>query len=220
MDEVKVTLIEIRDKYGEICLGDSANKRTSKERKPKGHVKIVEKTSSGDKLVYESDNLVLYLGREFAASRLFNVDDTNISPTKDEFICWFGLGSGGVTPGDPLDPMAPVNDDPDLAQEVPISTTDSSYADYHDGAYYKHPIDSVTFLQDDANEFRWLVAQVVTTIGPADANGQLLSEAGLFSAESHAGGYTGPFHIYARVTFPTIVKDSTRQLVFVWYFYF
>ena len=65
----------------------------------------------------------------------------------------------------------------------------------------------------------WLVLKITTTAGIDDANDERLSEAGLFTAESNAGGYSGTFTLFARVTFPTIIKDSTRRLIFVWYLY-
>ena len=63
-----------------------------------------------------------------------------------------------------------------------------------------------------------------TTIGIDDANDERLSEAGLFTSESNAGGWGGvgdskTFTLFARVTFPTIIKDATRRLIFVWYLY-
>jgi len=220
MEKVKTIHIRVDDRYGEFCFGDGTDKIDTKSRRPMGRVEIYEETDGERKKIYESNNLVVYLGREFAAVRLFEVDNANIDPVKEEFICWFGLGDGGVTPGDPLDPLLPTNFDTDMANEVPISATDSSYGDFHDGYYWKHPIDNVEYYQDDANSNMWLVAQVTTIISTADANGELLSEAGLFSAASNTGSYAGPFHLFARITFPTIVKDSTRQLVFVWYIYF
>jgi hypothetical protein len=107
-----------------------------------------------------------------------------------------------------------------------INTTDASCADYHvsgvgypDTGYYKKYFDSVEFEQDNLNDDKWLVIKITFTVGVDDANGSLLSEAGLFSAESDSGGYPGPFSIFARVTFPTIIKAEDRQLIFRWYLF-
>jgi hypothetical protein len=61
---------------------------------------------------------------------------------------------------------------------------------------------------------------VLTTLSATDANGFNLNEAGLFTSTSTVGGFGGPFNLYARVTFPTIMKTSARQLLFIWYVYF
>jgi len=220
MSKIETIHVEVKDEYGEHCFGDGVQEKDTILRKPKGRVDIFEEKDGERKKIYSSDNLVVYLGREYVAVRVFNVDNPSIVPVKEDFIGWLGLGDGGVTPGDPLDPILPTNYDTDMASEVPISATDTSYGDFRGGFYYKHPIDTVVFYQDDANDDQWLIGQVTTTIGTADANGELLSEAGLYVAPSKSGGESGPFSLFARVTFPTIVKDSTRQLVIVWYIYF
>ena len=73
--------------------------------------------------------------------------------------------------------------------------------------------------RDTFNDDKWLVIKITTTIALDDANGEQFSEAGLFSAESRAAGYSGQFSLFARVTFPSIIKTSDRRLVLVWYIY-
>jgi len=113
-----------------------------------------------------------------------------------------------------------------LANRIMINATDASSADYHvissgyaDKGYYKHPFDNIIFERDLLNDSKWLVVKVTTTIGTDDANGFQLSEAGLFSSESRVGGYSGQFSLFARVTFPSMVKTTDRRLIFVWYLY-
>ena len=104
-----------------------------------------------------------------------------------------------------------------------INSEDASYGDYRttpDFGYYKSPIDSFTFDQDPDNDNSWLIVRVAITLTVDDANGFNLNEAGLYTAKSAAGAYEGPFNLYARITFPTIVKSATRQLLFIWYVYF
>ena len=96
---------------------------------------------------------------------------------------------------------------------------------------YKHPFDSVSFEQDNLNDNKWMVIKITTIIGVDDANGsgsQALNEAGLYTAVSDVGGWGGrlkpddpehQFALFARVTFPTLLKDSTRRLQFVWYLF-
>lgn len=215
--------IEAHDKWE---LGDKINNDLKnehlKERGMRGWVEIYE-VKDGNKELISKNNLVVYQGRAWAATRIFNTENAEVVTDKDEFICWFGLGSGGTPEGDPFTPNSPTNLDTDLSTPVGISQTDATCADFYDGWYHKHPFDSVAFEQDPDNSLKYLIVKVTTTIGVEDANGstgtQLINEAGLFSSLSAAGGYSGDFHLFARVTFPTIAKDNSRQLLFIWYIY-
>lgn len=218
----KDLLISVSDFYGN-CLADRVSGKRDEIERPKGFVEIYEINEDDDKKLIGKHNLVVYLGREWLISRAFNYQNANITPTYDEYISWFGLGDGGCPIGDPLTPVSPANDDSDLDNSIMIDTTSVTYADYRltpTEGYYKHPFDSLIFEQDSDNYNRWLIMKVTTTVGAGDANEYNLSEAGLFTSESNVGGYSGNFNLYARVTFPTIVKNSARQLVFVWYVYF
>lgn len=236
MTKVKETTIEARDYYGDKCLADQVNANNSHSRRPQGQVHVYEQTDDGRKKLIHKSNLVVYIGREMLAQRLVNVDNPNLTtPTKDEFVSWFGLGEGGVRPADPLDPVPPVNTDEYLSSPVPVSDSSGSvYADYHTagdpfaggGTYpatgsYVKGFDSggVEFEQDVLNDSKYLLIKLTTTIGVNDANGYQLSEAGLFSAESSSGGYSGNFTLFAKVTFPSLIKTIERRLIFVWYLY-
>jgi hypothetical protein len=156
-----------------------------------------------------------------------NKRNSHVDPQEEEFICWFGLGDGGVVPGDPFNPTPPVITDEALASQIMITATDSSAADYHtvtlpffpEEGYYKIPFDSVAFEIDPENDDAYLIIKITITVGAEYANGKQLSEAGLFTAASDLGGYSGNFNIFSRVTFPSIVKTSDRRLIFNWYLY-
>ena len=226
----KVETIEINatDEYADV-VSDAINKKFKGDRvQPKGYVDIFEADEDGNKHLVGRHNLVLYQGREWLAQRIVNQNNINgDSPlSKDFWINWFGLGDGGVIPGDPFNPSPPVIDDSELSSRVMINATDSSAADYHvispgypEEGYYKIPFDTVSFEQDASNDDAWLVVKITVTVGIDDANGKQLSEAGLFTASSDAGGHTGPFYIFSRVTFPSIVKTSDRRIIFNWYLY-
>jgi len=223
MTEEKDMVIQIKDKYGD-CLSDKsmgAGLKRNCER-PKGFVEIYEVDKNGKRLIAKP-NLVVFQGREGLLSSAFKTRNEHIAPLEDEFICWFGVGDGGCPVGDYINPTAPTVEDLDLVNSVMISASDATCADWRITpavGYYKHPFDSVSFEQDPDNYNYWLIGRVTTTISNEDANGYNLNEAGLFSAASNAGSYTGNFSLYARVTFPTIVKTDSRQLLFVWYVYF
>ena len=224
--KIKTTEIEIRDFYGDNCLGDSTKNDGGVRGKPEGYVEIYEEDDKGIKQLVGKNNLVLYEGREQLAQRMVNFNNPLVSSTKDEFVTWFGLGVGGVLPADPFDPIPPILTDTDLYSLAMINATDSSSADYNvvdathpEEGYYKKPFDSVEFETDALNDDKYLVIKVTTAIGIADANSYQLSEAGLYTAESSAGGYGGPFHLFSRVTFPSIIKTEDRRLIFRWFLY-
>ena len=220
-------LIEAHDKYGDSCFKDSVNGKQSSERKPQGYVEIYEVDKDGEKKLVGKSNLVVLCGRETIITRALDVTNSSLpsGATKDEFICWLGVGSGGVPSGDPLGPIAPTNNDQNLYFEIPLNSADATCGDYRIGPggifyYYKRPFDSVTYEMDYDNSDAWLVTRIISTITIFDANGYNISEAGLFTAASRSAGYSGHFTLYSRVTFPTIVKTASRQLVFLWYLYF
>jgi hypothetical protein len=233
MEKVKETEIRITEMYGDKCFVDKFQEGGSGKRRPEGMVEIWEEDEDGNKRLVRKSNLVVYLGRETLAQILVNqnnvdeLDVPRLPSTKDHFISWFGLGDGGVLPADPFDPVPPANENTDLQSRVMVNATDASSADYHlssESGYpktgnYKLPFSSIIFERDDLNDNRWLVLKFTTTVGIADANDERLSEAGLFTAESRAGGWDGTFTLFARVTFPTIIKDASRRLIFVWYLY-
>jgi hypothetical protein len=225
----KDVLVVIEDK---ISFGDSLNsRRTEKESPIKGHVQIYEILPNKEKkLIFENNNLVVYLGREWVASRILNLTNVNLvapnNPTPDEFICWFGLGSGGTYAGDPFDPVPPSSTNVQLNSEVPFSDVDdhSELGDFRGGYYYKHILYDTTsaadiYQMDENNDNKYLIAKVQLEVGEDVANDTLVSEACLFTAASGLAGYNGPFHLFARVTFPSIYKSADRILFFVWYLY-
>ncbi len=234
--EKQIETIEVvaKDFYGDSCLNDAvgASVRT-KQGSPQGYVEIYEVDDSNNKKLIGKHNLVLYIGREWLAQRIVNLDNATVTSTPSEFISWFGLGDGGVILGDPLDPSPPALTDTGLSSQIMITATDSSAGDYHVAGdstatpgftypktgFYKIPFDSVEFEQDALNDDKWLVLRISTTVGAAYANGEQLSEAGLFTATSAAGGYAGNLTIFSRVTFPSIVKTSDRRLIFTWFLY-
>lgn len=232
-ENVKTTEIRITEEYGDNCFKDSVQNGTGNfERRPKGRVEVYEVKEDGKKRLVRKNNLVVYLGRETLAQMLVrqtNVDEFNnprLPSNKNHFLSWFGLGDGGVLPADPFDPVPPANENTDLQSRVMVNPSDSSAADYHvessgypKEGYYKVPFDTVVFERDSLNDNKWLVLKITTTIGIDDANNERLSEAGLFTSPSANGGSSGPFALFARVTFPTLIKDETRRLVFVWFLY-
>ena len=169
-NKVKDTEIMVVESYGDNCLNDQINKKSSSTRRPKGEVYIYELEESGRKELVHKSNLVVYLGREMLAQRLVNVNNPSVTPTKDEWVQWFGVGDGGVRPADPLDPVPPVIDDDYIYSPVMLTTTASAtYADFNTAGdpsqaggtypstgYYKKAFDEVEFEGDDLmNQDSW-----------------------------------------------------------------
>lgn len=217
---MSTTEVVVKDKYGDKCLKDSMCP-VSGCRKPEGYVEIYEvDKKTGKRKLVGKQNLVVYIGREYVASRIVNQENDNITPDEDEFLGWFGVGTGGAPLGDPLNPNAPISTDTSLSTEVSIHDTDTDCGDFRSGAYYKHPFDSIEFEQDTDNNSQWLIVKITMTLGDDDANGNNLNEAAIYTADSNAGEHTGPFNMFSLITYPTLVKDATRQIIFIWYLYF
>jgi len=216
------TIINIKDDVRSF-IDDSVNsKKRDSQIRPKGFVEIFD-IKDGKKEIIGKPNLVVYPGREWLISRAFNQANSGITALNTDYISWFGVGDGGAPVGDPLIPTSPTNIDTNLSNSIMINVTDSACGDYRTSpatGYYKHPFDEIAFEQDGDNDNYWLIAKIAVTLSSVDANGYNLNEAGLFISASNAGGYSGNFSLYARVTFPSIVKTTTRQLLFQWYVYF
>lgn len=225
MEDKKDFTIKIEDHYSDCLQDGMSNKnRPSVDKRPKGFVEIYE-IENGEKKLVGKPNLVVYQGREWLIARAFNYTNPNMPDlSPNEFLCWFGVGNGGTPVGDPMDPTSPTNLDIELSNPVMINASDPLDGDYrvapYDEGFYKHPFDQLVFEQDVNNYNHYLIIEVTTTLGADDANGYNINEAGLYTAEDGGGGSTGPFHLYARVTFPSITKTSARQLMFVWYVFF
>ena len=234
--DIKTTVVEINDQYGNLCLGDSIKGECSiGERRPQGIVEIYDVDKDGKKQLIRKSNLVVYRGRESLAQFLVNQANTLLPVNQQALshhLYWFGLGDGGALPADPFVPVPPANENDDLESRVMILASSSLAADYHTAGgvcpgpscypktgYYKIPFDRITFEADPYNDNRYFVLKIETTVDVASANTEELSEAGLFTATLGTPGHSGTFLLFARVTFPTILKDENRRLLFIWYLY-
>lgn len=221
MEDKKI--ISVSDSYSdclEDCIGPASKRRN--KRGPQGFVEIYDVDKNGEKKLIEKSNLVVYTGREWVAQRIFNVDNILVTSDATSYIAWFALGSGASGPI--LNPTGPNSTDSDLTTILPMHDTDTNNAGWNystpNGYYYFHPLDTVQFVQDPLNANRYLIAQAQITVGTSDCNGpsgeSQLNEAGLYIASSNVGGHTGPFTLFSRVTFATLIKNNTRQIVFLW----
>jgi len=224
--EKETLVIKSTEKLSEV-FKDSSNNSTT-ERRPKGYVEIYERTNDGvDKQLVGKCNLVVLQGRELIGQSLTGVTNDNTRTKADEKIYWFGLGTGGVSSGDPFSPNPPLSTDTDLTNEVPFGIDSTNCTDLVAGKYYKHNLDKVEFEIDGENEDAYLITKITINIGIEDVQHSpeyLISEAGLFTCSNNTPGQArdlpySQYHMFARITFPSIVKTNTRELVFLWYIY-
>jgi hypothetical protein len=100
--------------------------------------------------------------------------------------------------------------DPDVPAVGEVLATDAVAQD---------PFDLDTYPMD-----KFLIGTIQVTLSATDANStsyQDISEAGLFCSETGSAFSTiDDLNIFARVTFSTIRKTSSRELVILWYIYF
>lgn len=238
--------IKLKDKERENLhdkFGDSPSNQL------KGRFRIFERKVGDSKLylVKDTTNLIVYQGRNWLIQRAFNTDLVSRPGWKSRYISWLGIGSGGAPIGDPLVPTDPDLTDNSLDTQLPLGSSANiitlSGKDYHtfdpgypkilhDGAVSGDPGLSTSCSETDpvdAGSYycdSFLIAESKITIGADEGNGagsQNINECGLYVSPSNDTGYgfsAGDIQLFARVTFSTIVKDSSRELIFSWYVYF
>lgn len=207
---------------------------------------LVEDTSN--LIVYRGRHWLMQraFGQDFDANQS-DVAPAGSRDWKDRYVRWFAIGTGGASIADPLTAESPSLDDCALTTHVDIGGT--SYMETTDGNYQfkafdsgypkfiidgdvpaageslctdasaQDPVDLGTYYADN-----FLVSIMQITLAADEGNGtgyQDLSEAGLFCSESGGTFATiSDLNIFARVTFSTIRKTSSRELVITWYVYF
>jgi len=222
-------------------LVDSFSENQKSNLRPRGEVKIFEKRIEGTEkklyLVGQSSNLIVYHGRNWLMQRAFGQDYNTgaFSGWSDLKIGWFAIGTGAA-PSDPMTPTAPTLGDIALATHGTI-TNGTSFVTVSAKEY--HTFDSITYEVDsDATGYvgydNYLKAKIQTTLTSTEANSdggasgysgytyyQDINEAGLyFSNVSTVSPPPTTVEMFARVTFATIRKTNTRELVFNWYIFF
>jgi len=188
-----------------ITLSDNYHPRlydklSSEQRFPRGVVGIYDKLRNGDLKLVERKNLIVYQGREWLLQRAFGPELQGASDLQDRYIKWFGLGTGGGEPGNPLQAGVTRAWDVDLTTPLRINPLgvlpDYAPRDIGGGlvdGYYKK-FSSVIRKDDPANAytvdsvqyFPQLIAEIRTEISSEDGNGidgsgyADINEAGLF----------------------------------------
>lgn len=169
-----------------------------------------------DKQMSQS-NLIVYQGREVITPFLLKVDNTQIEPRINWGLYYWALGSGGVLdPGDPSTRILVSPTDTQLGQivdgfdpSVPGTTPNGRY----------RKIENITFLQDNTNGDRFLITVLSLRIDKEEFVDIPISEAGLFLSNSPEPNLATKFVLFARTTFPAVLKQNTFSMSFTWYIY-
>jgi hypothetical protein len=222
-----------------VNLSDSFGDRKKDGRGPIGRVKIFERRVEGtDKVLYlvgQSPNLIVYHGRNWLMQRAFAQDLSGFTNWNTYKLGWFAIGTGAAV-ANPLSPTAPALSNIALATHGVIGSG-TNYVTV--GGRQYHVLDSITYEEDDevttySGSDNYLVAKVTTTLATNEANNdsgasgysgyeyyQDINEAGLFFSDYKTiSPAPTVMQMFARVTFPTIRKTNTTELVFNWYIYF
>lgn len=152
----------------------------------RGRVKVVVEENGVETVHHIKDNIIVNIARE-CLCHLITAPQTNRHITKAYF------GTQGHTGQDILNPKAPLITDSKLTDTAPFIKNISGF-NLMPGTGTKTSVDfNITLEKTEGN-----------TTG---ANGKAYTEAALYTA----GG-----HIFARETFPAIVKTDSRRITFVW----
>jgi len=231
-------------------LGDSFGgpKKDQTSSFMKGRFQIHEKMV-GDKKLYlveDTENLIVYRGRNWLMQRAFNKDITSRANWRTKFVSFLGIGEGGTPIGQPLTPTAPDLTDYGMGGDgstqlefggpsgnVVVGLDANEYHRFDTGYPWLSHDQAVTDLggldgtctqldPEDSLTYpcdSFLIAKCKITIGATEANGagsQNINECGLYMASATENDQS----LFARVTFSTIQKDANRELIFSWYIYF
>lgn len=201
MNKIQKIGIQISDNQ-KRNLGDKLVVSSNDNAKPQGRVLIHSRVPGEEKatLLEDTDNLIVYRGRNWLMQKALNVDLSSRPNWVDKYICWFAIGVDGAAEGNPLVPLDPELTDYGLGGDggghgligsgVRYVTVNSK--DYHqfdigypyflhdpdipEGASFpvdcmeEDPVDSIDYECD-----RFLIAQSRTTIASTEANGDGVS---------------------------------------------
>ena len=105
--------------------------------------------------IEDTNNLIVYKGRSWLMQRAFQKDLSpvggwpNANYVKNtSFISWFGLGSGGADPENPLTPYEPALTDIGLASHEQVNTGDRRSYDFNDNQYHAFDTGYPVFISD------------------------------------------------------------------------
>ncbi|MEN3039601.1 MAG: hypothetical protein ABDI07_10730 [Candidatus Kryptonium sp.] len=182
----------------------------------KGVLKIYDGENN---IIMESENLILYSGREFIMSILLNSNNSNIAQQSNSYrLGFWALGNGGLL--DPFDPTTRILPSPnDLDLNNKLQGFDSNLQTVTNNRFYKRYSNTI-FLTDSTNNDRYLITVVTLRLEENEFENTHINEAGLYLARSeNAKDPNNDFKIFSKTTFPSVFKSAGNILNFSWHFY-
>jgi len=160
---------------------------TSEFSVPRGRVQIYDKLPNGNLKILHKSNMIVFQGREWLLQRAFGPELQGADENYDKYIKWFGIGTGGGEPGNPLQAGSTRAWDTDLIEPLVINP----YVDINDPRYaprevggvqlngYHKQFSSVVRKEDPANGYLLenkqfypeLIAEIRIEISSEDCNG-------------------------------------------------
>ena len=183
----------------------------------KGHVTIYKiLPDKSREIVVDKDNLVVYTGREWVLSRIFNINNSNITPTKDYAINWISFGSGGAPTSDPFNPTPPESTDTSIT-EITVDANDSNLYQGKKIPLQKTEYSTtLEFQKDSSMDNKYLMLVVSCLLNENQANDELINEAALWISNTNVATTANSFTMFSHVTFPTFKKTSNFKYLINW----
>lgn len=182
----------------------------------KGILKISDENNN---TILETENLIVYYGREFILPILLDRENQQIANDSNVYrLGFWSLGDGGLLdPFDPTTRILPTPNDTDLNNK--IAGFDSTRPDVTNDRFYKR-YSNVIFLRDTTNNDRFLITVVTLRVEVNEFSNTHINEAALFlSRYENARVSNNDFKLFSKTTFPSVYKASGQILNFSWHFY-
>ena len=171
-------------------------------------VGLVEIFKNNSEFIERGKNLVVFDGREFATSKVFNIGN---------YVNWnithFGIGNGG-TSSDGTTKVGPSDDDTDLYSPLTLNSSDSSYL--RNGIL--KPINSQELILDEGTG-KYTTVLNTLTINVADEPDLIapvkINEVGLFFTDEN-----GNWKLFSHYTTTDKILEENESITFKWYILF
>ena len=171
-------------------------------------VGLVEIFKNNSEFIERGKNLVVFDGREFAASKVFNIGNfTNWN------ITHFGIGNGG-TSSDGTTKIGPNDNDADLYNPLILNSSDSSYL--RNGIL--KPINSKELILDSGTgKYTTVLNTLTINVGdePDLVAPVKINEVGLFFTNSQ-----GDWKLFSHYTTTDKILEENESITFKWYILF
>lgn len=224
----------ISDEYNSIIhnsLRRNEEKIEAEDRnKMRGYVYGIHETKDGKKeLFYQSHNHIVINGRRWLMQRAVGSSLEETPNQHNYTICWFGLGEGGVSSTNPLNPLYTPDQTEELSSPIKIKGNNTSYDYTYDSTGYKKTFKKDEYGNNAQMSFSKVNSEVLalfTLIVDYDDCpykvpnlGVKISEMGLYCAASE-DPTEEDFVLFSRYCLPLKFKSYSDKLSFLWFIYF